>query len=49
MSKYETDAALRAAAGRTHKGVNAYGAGVAAAGVAAGADNGGDNQECGCN
>jgi RHS repeat-associated protein len=34
LSKYPTDAALRAAAGRTNPGMNAYGAGVAAAGAA---------------
>jgi RHS repeat-associated protein len=33
LSKYPTDEALRAAAGRTNPGMNAYGAGVAAAGV----------------
>ncbi|MCL1142546.1 hypothetical protein [Shewanella gaetbuli] len=45
LSKYNSDAALRSAAGRTNKGVNAYGAGVAAAGA-----TGGDgSQSCGCN
>jgi len=34
LAKYPTDAALRAAAGRTNAAVNAYGAGVAAAGTA---------------
>jgi hypothetical protein len=33
LSKYPTDDALRAAAGRTNPGMNAYGAGVAAAGA----------------
>jgi len=33
LAKYPTDAALRAAAGRTNTLVNAYGAGVAAAGA----------------
>jgi RHS repeat-associated protein len=39
LSKYGTDAALRAAAGRTNPYVNAYGAGVAIAGAA---------NACGC-
>ena len=34
LSKYPTDAALRAAAGRSNPGVNIYGGGVAAAGAA---------------
>ena len=34
LSKYPSDAALRAAAGRTNAGMNAYGAGVGAAGAA---------------
>ena len=33
LSRYPTDEALRAAAGRTNPGMNAYGAGVAAAGA----------------
>lgn len=33
LSKYPTDDALRAAAGRTNLGMNAYGAGVAATGA----------------
>lgn len=41
LTKYPTDTALREAAGRTNLGINAYGAGVAAAG-AAGANG------CGC-
>ena len=41
LSKYGSDAALRAAAGRTNVGVNAYGAGV----TAAGAVGAGGNQE----
>ena len=41
VSKYPNDAALRAAAGRSNTGVNAYGAGVAAAGAAGGSG-------CGC-
>lgn len=39
LARYGSDDALRAAAGRTNAGVNAYGAGVAAAGAAGG---------CGC-
>jgi RHS repeat-associated protein len=34
LTKYPTDAALRAAAGRTNLGINGYGAGVAGAGAA---------------
>jgi hypothetical protein len=45
LAKYGTDEALRAAAGRTNPVINAYGAGVAAAG-AAGAS--GANGDCGC-
>jgi RHS repeat-associated protein len=41
LTKYATDAALRAAAGRTNPYVNAYGAAVAAKGAAEGAG-------CGC-
>lgn len=33
LSKYGSDDALRAAAGRTNTGVNAYGGGVAGAGA----------------
>lgn len=33
LAKYKTDDALRAAAGRTNPGINAYGAGIAAAGA----------------
>ncbi|NHQ88706.1 RHS repeat-associated core domain-containing protein [Iodobacter sp. HSC-16F04] len=40
LSKYPTDNALRAAAGRTNLGMNGYGAGVAAAGSA--------GSMCGC-
>jgi RHS repeat-associated protein len=43
LDKYATDAALRAAAGRTNPLVNAYGAGVAAAGAR------GPGGSCGCN
>jgi hypothetical protein len=38
LSRYPTDEALRAAAGRTNPYINAYGAGVAAAGVSSGED-----------
>ncbi len=41
LSKYPTDAALRAAAGRSNPAINAYGAGVAGAGALGGSD-------CGC-
>ena len=41
LSKYGPDDALRAAAGRTNTGVNAYGAGVAGAGAIGGLG-------CGC-
>lgn len=36
ISKYETDAALKAAAGRTNPPANAWGAGAAAAGATGG-------------
>jgi hypothetical protein len=42
LSKYGSDDALRAAAGRTNLGVNAYGAGVAGAGAIGG------GLGCGC-